>query len=332
VQVSKECEKLLMAVPRPGNWVPDEYDVGIKDIMVDWNEAKAADVGIVGIPFDTAVMGRRGCRFGPEGVRSALVYSNVYEPGLDMDLSKGFVLTDFGNIDVMHTDVLKTHERVEKVMTEIFKTGVTPVIIGGDHSLAYPDIKSLINVVDGDIGVINIDGHMDVRISHHGEISSGTPFRRLLEQPERPLNPKHFVEIGINGWLNSRFYRDYCREKGIRIISARETHQRGIEQVVEEALSIVTNGTKAFFLTVDIDGLDISVAPGTNAPNPGGLTAYQALEAVWTIGQHPLCRAMDLLEVAPPLDVGNLTSLMGAALILNFLGATKKRRESAKKR
>jgi formimidoylglutamase len=332
VQVSKECEKLLMAVPRPGNWVPDEYDVGVKDIMVDWKEAKAADAGIVGIPFDTAVMGRRGCRFGPEGVRSALVYSNVYEPGLDMDLSKGFALTDFGNIDVMHTDVLKTHERVEKVVTEIFKTGVTPVIIGGDHSLAYPDIKSLINVVDGDIGVINIDGHMDVRISHHGEISSGTPFRRLLEQPERPLKPKHFVEIGINGWLNSRFYRDYCREQGIRIISARETHQRGIEQVVEEALSIVTNGTKAFFLTVDIDGLDISVAPGTNAPNPGGLTAYQALEAVWTIGQHPLCRAMDLLEVAPPLDLGNLTSLMGAALILNFLGATKKRKESAKKR
>ena len=332
MQVSKECEKLLMAVPRPGNWVPDEYDVGIKDIMVDWKEAKAADVGIVGIPFDTAVMGRRGCRIGPDGVRSALVYSNVYEPGLDMDLSKGFVLTDFGNVDVMHTDVLKTHERVEKVVTEIFKTGVTPVIIGGDHSLAYPDIKSLINVVDGDIGVINIDGHMDVRISHHGEISSGTPFRRLLEQPERPLKPKHFVEIGINGWLNSRFYRDYCREKGIRIISARETHQRGIEQVVEEALSIVTNGTKAFFLTVDIDGLDISVAPGTNAPNPGGLTAYQALEAVWTIGQHPLCRAMDLLEVAPPLDLGTLTSLMGAALILNFLGATKKRKESAKKR
>jgi formimidoylglutamase len=332
VQISKEAEKLLLAVPRPGNWVPDEYDVGVKDIMVDWKETRSADAGIVGIPFDTAVMGRRGCRFGPEGVRSALVFSNVYEPGLDMDLSKGFVLTDFGNIDVIHTDVLKTHERVEKVVTEIFKTGVTPAIIGGDHSLAYPDIKSLINVVDGDVGVINIDGHMDVRISHHGEISSGTPFRRLLEQKEKPLKPKHFVEIGINGWLNSGFYRQYCRDQGIRIIPAREVHQRGIVEVVQEALGIVANGTKAIFLTVDIDGLDISVAPGTNAPNPGGLTAYQALEAVWLIGQHPLCRAMDLLEVAPPLDMGNLTSLMGAALVLHFLGATKKRKESSKKR
>ena len=332
MQISKESEKLLLAVPRPATWVPDEYDVGIKDIMVDWKDAPTADVGIVGIPFDTAVMGRRGCRFGPEGVRNALVFSNVYEPGLDMDLSKGFVLTDFGNIDVMHTDVLKTHARAEQVLTEIFKTGVTPVIIGGDHSLAYPDIRSLMNVVDGNIGVINIDGHMDVRISHHGEVSSGTPFRRLLEAPEKPLLGKNFVEIGINGWLNSGFYREYCRKQGIRIIPAREVHQRGIEEVVKEALTIASNGTKAFFLTVDIDGLDISVAPGTNAPNAGGLTAYQALEAVWRIGQHPLCRGMDLMEVAPPLDVGNLTSLMGASLILHFLGATKKRKDNQKKR
>lgn len=331
MKLSKETEKLLMAVPKPGNWVPDKYDVGLKDIMVDWKEADSADVGLVGVPFDTAVMGRRGCRFGPEGVRSALVFSNVYEPGLDVDLSTGFSLTDFGNVDVLHTEVLGTHERIEKVVTDIYGTGVIPVIIGGDHSIAYPDIKSLINNVDGNIGVINIDGHMDVRISHHGEVSSGTPFRRLMEEPKRPLLPKNFVEIGINGWLNSGFYREYCRKQGIRIIPAREIHQRGIEDVVEEALNIVTDGAKAIFLSLDIDGLDISVAPGTNAPNPGGLTAYQALEAVWQIGQHPLCRGFDLLEVAPPLDFGSLTSLMGAALILNFMGAVKKRKETAGK-
>ena len=330
MKFSKETEKLLIEVPRPANWVPDEYDVGMRDIMVDWNEAENIDVGIIGIPFDTAVMGRRGCRFGPEGVRSALVFSNVYEPGIDVDLSTGLKVTDFGNIDVLQTDVLKTHERIEHVLTEIYKLGVIPAVIGGDHSTTYPIVKSLINNTDGNVGLIMIDGHLDVRISHHGEVSSGTPFRRLLEEPERPILPKNFVEIGINGWLNSRFYMDYCREKGVTVIPARETHRRGIDDVVLQALEIAGDGTEAIYLSVDIDGLDSSIAPGTCAPNPGGLTAYEALEAVWQIGKHPLSRGIDVQEVAPPLDVGGITSIMGASLIMQYLGATKKRLENEK--
>ena len=102
----QEIEKLLLDVPTPTNWVPDEYDVGLRDIMVDWKVTDSADIGIVGIPFDTAVMGRRGCRFGPESVRSSLVFSNVYDPSIDVDLSTGLRVTDFGNIDVLQTDVL----------------------------------------------------------------------------------------------------------------------------------------------------------------------------------------------------------------------------------
>jgi len=325
MHLSPPAAALLIDVARPSNWVPDEYDVGLADVMVDWRTAERADVGLVGIPFDTAVMGRRGCRFGPQGVRSALVFSNVYDPGVDVDLSTGFSLADFGDIDVLQTDVLGTHERIELVVTEIYKLGLIPVIIGGDHSISYPTVKSLINVTPGKVGVIMIDGHLDVRISHHGEVSSGTPFRRLMEEPDNPVRPENLVEIGINGWLNSRFYRDYCREKGVRVIPAREVHQRGIEEVVEEALEKAAEGTEAIFLSIDIDGLDLSVAPGTCAPNPGGLTAYQALEAVWRIGRHPKVRGLDVVEVAPPLDQGGITSMMAAALIMNFFGATKKR-------
>ena len=295
--------------------------------MVDWRDADKADIGIVGIPFDTAVMGRRGCRFGPESVRNALVFSNVYEPGLDVDMSENFAVTDFGNIDVLHTDVLKTHERVEAVITEIYKTGVTPVIIGGDHSLAYPDIKALMNTVPGKVGVIMMDSHLDVRHSHHGEVSSGTPFRRLMEDSGKALDPANFVEIGINGWLNSRYYMDYCRDMGVRVMTSREIHQRGIVDSITEALEIVSRDADAIFLSIDIDGLEHSAAPGTCAPSPGALTAYEALEAVWMIGQHPLAKGIDLLEVAPSLDVQNLTSIMASALLMNYLGAQKKRKD-----
>ncbi len=325
MKLSSESENLLLPVPEPVNWTPDEYDVGLKDIMVNWKEADRADIGLIGVPFDTAVMGRRGCRFGPESIRSSLVFSNVYEPGIDVDLSQDFTVTDFGNIDVLQTEVLGTHERIEKVVTEVYQNGVTPIILGGDHSITYPNAKALMNSVKGNIGVIMIDGHLDVRHSHHGEVSSGTPFRRLLEEPDNPLKPENFVEIGINGWLNSRYYMDYCRDIGVRVMPAREVHKRGIEAAVSEALERASHNTDAIFLSIDIDGLDIGAAPGTCAPNPGGLTSYQALEAVWMIGQHRLSRGFDLLEVAPCLDNQNLTSIMSAALVMHYMGATKKR-------
>ncbi len=323
MKLGKEVESWLLNAPAPGSFVPDEFDVSLADIMVDWRGAETADIGILGVPFDTAVSGRRGCKDGPNSVRNALVFSDVYEPGLDVDLSTGFTVTDFGNVDVLFTDVLGTHARVEAIVTAIVKAGVTPIIIGGDHSIGYPDIKGLMNNVQGKVGVINIDGHLDVRHSHHGEVSSGTPFRRLIEDEETPLDPRNFVEFGINTWLNSRYYRDYCRDMGIRVIPAREIHLGGIIPAIEEALEIAGNGTEAIFLTFDIDAIDLAHVPGTNAPNAGGLSSFQALEAVWRIGSHPKCRGMDMVEVAPSLDAGNVSSIMGAALVMHFMGATK---------
>lgn len=323
MKITGTAEKLLIDVSKPSNWVPDEYDVGLSDIMVDWREAESVDIGIVGVPFDTAVMGRRGCRFGPQSVRNSLVFSNVYDPSIDVDLSTGISVTDFGNIDVLQTDVLGTHERIEHVMTAILGLDVTPVIIGGDHSITYPNVKSLINNTEGNVGVIMIDGHLDVRHSHHGEVSSGTPFRRIMEEPDKPVLPKNLVEVGINGWLNSRYYMDYCREMGVTVIPARQVHRRGVDDVITQALELAADGTEAIFLSIDIDGLDLSVAPGTCAPNPGGLTAYQGLEMVWQIGQHPKARGLDVLEIAPSLDCEGITSMMGAALIMHYMGATK---------
>lgn len=330
MKLSKEVEKLLLPPAQVGKFIPDQYDIEMADLIKPWKELDHADVGLVGIPFDTAVMIRRGCRFGPDGIRNALNMSTNYEPGVNVDLSTGITITDFGNVDVLLTDVLGTHARVEKVVTELFKLGVTPVILGGDHSLAFPDIKALCNATKGKVGVIMIDGHLDLRVSHHGEISSGTPFRRMLEEiPGQPVSPKNFVEVGINGWHNNAFYKKYADDMGIRVISGREVHKRGIDDVLAEAIERATDGVDALFLSFDIDGLDMAAAPGTCAPNPGGLTAFQGLEAVWQICKHPLCRGIDIVEVAPPLDVLGLTSFMGAALAMQAIGATKERLTAA---
>ncbi len=326
MKLSLDAQKYLFDAKGIGTLCPDDADIKLAEIMKDWRTMDKVDVGIIGTPFDTSVMYRPGCRFGPESIRSnGLIFSNIYEPGLDCDLN-GLQIADFGNIDVVYTDVLETHRRVELVLSEIIKAGVTPLVLGGDHGTTYPHVKSLLNNLEGNVGVIMFDGHLDVRTDHHGMISSGTPFRRLMEEPERnPLNPKNLVEIGINGWLASKKYGDFCKEQGITVIPAREVHKRSIEDVVKQALEIAGDGTEAIWISFDIDGLDLAYAPGTCAPNPGGLTAYQALEAIWMIGQHPLCRGMDLLEVSPPWDIQNLTSITAGALAMQFIGATKKR-------
>lgn len=304
--------------------VADEYDTNVGEIITDARDAAEADVGIVGIPFDTAcVAGPRGSRLGPKAVRDELTHGTCYNPGLDVDISRGIDVVDYGDVDVDQTDVLAAHGRVEQALTAITADGVVPVSIGGDHSLTYPTAKAMMNAVDGDVGVINIDAHHDVRHSHGGELSSGTPFRRLLEDDADQLAGENFVELGLSGWHNSKYYVDWVRDIGAEVVTARDVHQDGTEHAVERALDAATDGTAAVFVSVDIDVLDAGSAPGTCAPSPGGLHTHQLLELVYQLGRHDLIRGFDLHEVAPPLDADGVTAKAGAAVVTQFLGARR---------
>lgn len=320
-----EVDELLSPYRGYSVAIDDEYEVNMGEAMGLYPAADAADVGLVGIPFDTAcVAGPRGSRYGPSGVRESLTHGTCYNPELDVDLTAGIDMVDFGDVSPRFTDVLETHDRVERALTAITEAGVVPMSVGGDHSLSYPTAKAMMNAVDGPVGVINVDAHHDVRHSHGGELSSGTPFRRLLEDDAGQLAGENFVELGLSGWHNSRYYVDWVRDIGAEIITAREVHREGIDPAVERALAAATDGTEAVFLSVDIDVLDASVAPGTSAPSPGGLQAHQLLELVYQLGRHPAVRGADLMEVAPPLDgAGDPTSMVGAAVVTQFFGARK---------
>ena len=119
MRLSAAAQKLLFAASTPGAFTPDEFTLSIADVLKPWQEIDRADIGIVGVPFDTSVMARPGCRFGPNGIRNALALSSTYEVGLDVDVADGITITDFGNVDCVHTDVRETHRRIELVVTEI---------------------------------------------------------------------------------------------------------------------------------------------------------------------------------------------------------------------
>lgn len=304
--------------------IEDEYDVNVGEVIRDAHEADRADVGLVGIPFDTGcVAGSRGSRFGPSGVRDALTHGTCYNPEIDVDISDGIDIVDFGDVRVTHTDILETHDRTERVFTALTDQGVFPIGVGGDHSLTYPTAKGLMNATDGDVGVINVDAHHDVRHSHGGELSSGTPFRRLLEDGSDQLAAENFVELGLSGWHNSRYYIDWIREQGGHIITARDVHRDGVDAAVERAIDAATDGTAAVFLSIDIDVLDSAAAPGTTAPSPGGLHNHQLLEIAYQLGRHERVRGADLMEVAPPLETSGITALVAGAVVTQLFGARK---------
>jgi agmatinase len=304
--------------------VEDEYDTNVGEIITDAREASAADVGLVGIPFDTAcVAGPRGSRAGPDGVREEVTYGTCYNPEIDVDISEGIDVVDYGDVDVVQTEVPESHARVERVLTAVTESGVVPFSVGGDHSLTYPTAKAMMNAVDGQVGVINVDAHHDVRHSHGGELSSGTPFRRLLEDDSGQLDGENFVELGLSGWHNSKYYLDWVHDIGAEVVTARDVHRDGVDAAVERALEAATDGTEAVFLSVDIDVLDVGSSAGTCAPSPGGLLPWQLLELVFQIGRHDLVRGGDLMEVAPPLDSTGATTAIGAAVATQFIGARK---------
>ncbi|MFB6270031.1 MAG: agmatinase family protein [Halobacterium sp.] len=319
---------LLSPYPGYSIGVEDEYDTNVGEIITDAREAESADVGLVGIPFDTAcVAGPRGSRLGPEGVRDDITYGTCYNPEIDVDISEGIDVVDYGDVDVVHTEVPETHDRVERVLTAVTESGVVPFSIGGDHSLTYPTAKAMMNAVDGQVGVINVDAHHDVRHSHGGELSSGTPFRRLLEDDSGQLDGENFVELGLSGWHNSKYYLDWVHDIGAEVITARDVHKKGVDIAVDRALEAATDGTEAVFVSVDIDVLDAGAAEGTCAPSPGGLQPWQLLELVYQLGREESVRGGDLMEVAPPLDQTGATTAVGAAVATQFIGARKEASE-----
>lgn len=316
---SKSSEYLIPAA-RLSHPVPDEYDDPVAALILPAAEVDDPLASLLGIPFDTTTLGRRGSRFGPAAVRTALAGLLCYDPGFDVDLSRARRVADLGDVDVVQTDVDETWTRVSDVVARL-PARLPLVAIGGDHGLTYPLLRGLGRSHEGRLGVISIDAHYDVRISQQGEVSAGVPFRYVLEQLPELVRGPNLVEIGIGGWRNTHRYAKYLEGQRARVIPARELHRGDLDVLAAEALERAADGTSGIWLSVDIDGIDAAYAPGTGTPAIGGLTPFQLLEIVWAFGSHPKALGLDVMEVAPAYDHGSATAGLAATAILTFLAA-----------
>ncbi|SEG78250.1 agmatinase family protein [Bosea lathyri] len=285
-----------------------------------WDGTLDLDCAIVGVPYDGASVVRSGSRHGPDAVRQGLMYFTTYS-SRDRRTMTDFRAADIGDVEVVLTDMDGTFKRITDTVRTLVSKKIVPVMIGGDHSIAFPNLRGVMEAMGPGkkLGVIHFDAHHDLRKAHLGAESSGVPFRKALEMPGTLLSGPNLVQIGMAEFTNSPALDDYAKEMGVTVISGLEVRERGIAAVVDQALRIAGDGTDAIYLSVDIDVLDLSQAPGTAAPNPFGLPAHDVQFALRKIGASGLLAGADLVEISPPFDPRNMTGSTGASLILSLL-------------
>ena len=276
--------------------------------------AEGLDIALVGIPWDGGTTNRAGARHGPREIRSqsSLMRRVHHVSGTEpFSLAK---VADVGDVSVNPINLLDGLKRIEDGIAAIVAAGALPLIAGGDHLTTLPVLRAVAK--NRPVGMIHFDAHSDTNDKYFGDnpYTHGTPFRRAIE--EGLLDPKRVVQIGIRGSIYEPGEHDWARERGVRVIYMEDCVRRGVADVMAEARAIAGSG--ATYVTFDIDCIDPSMAPGTGTPEVGGFTTREAQQMLRLLDGVNIVGA-DVVEVAPPFDLGNLTALAGATMMFELL-------------
>jgi agmatinase len=289
----------------------------------------SADIVIVGAPFDGGTSFRAGARFGPQALRAACYLEHDgSRPSLALrvDGLKDLVVVDAGDVEMYSGDAARSCADLEIVIEKIAHTGAIPLVLGGDHTITWPDVTGVARARGwGKIGVIHFDAHADTGdITFGSLIGHGQPMRRLIESGA--VRGDRFLQIGLRGYWPEPETLGWMAEQGMRSYEMTEIVSRGFVECLTEACEIAMDECDGIFLSVDIDVCDPGHAPGTGTPEPGGLSARELLDAVRRICYELPVVGMDIVEVSPPFDHADITALLGNRVVLEALSAIARRR------
>ncbi len=308
----------------------DQTDLRLRHLLRPY-EGQPVSVGLLGVPSDQGVLqggGRPGANQGPSAIRQQLKqYGTAYHFDRKADLSR-LAIADFGDL-IPSEQCEETHQRLSEAVGEIFKLGALPIVLGGGHDLTFGGVRALANATRGGVGGIALDAHFDVREVKAGVITSGTPFRNILDQIPS-VKGEHFVEIGVNGLVNAKVYYDYLISKKVSLFSLAKTHQVGMDAVLEKAFHVAGQDTDKIFVSIDLDAVAQAFAPGVSAPSPEGLTPEEVGLAAYRAGLHPKVAYLDIMEMNPSFDQDGRTARLAAAIVLHFLSGLAQRPDQAR--
>jgi agmatinase len=285
-------------------------------------ELAGVDVAIVGAPMDDLVTDRPGTRLGPRAIRAVGLEQGPHlEAGIDA--FETLRVVDYGDAPVTPADPAASHAAIERTVGEVLAAGGVPIVLGGDHSIAEPDVRACARA-HGPVGLIHFDTHTDTARELYGvEINHGTPMYRLVE--EGSVDPKRYVQIGLRGYWPGEEEFAWQAKHGITALFMHDVRDLGIREVVGRAVGIAGDGP--VFLTVDVDVLDPAFAPGTGTPEPGGMTSAELLWAVREVSRRLQLVGADVVEVAPTaVGSADITALVADRLVREILTGIALRR------
>jgi len=278
-------------------------------------ELAGADVVIVGAPTDDLVSDRPGARFGPRAIRAAGAPPGSHLEA-KVDAFSRLKVVDYGDAPVLPADPERSHEAIERTVGEVLSARAVPIVLGGDHGIAEPDIRACARLY-GPVGLVHFDAHADTGKQVFGvEVSHGTPMYRLVEAGH--VDPSRYVQIGLRGYWPGEEEFAWQAERGITSLFMHDVRELGIREVVGRALGVAGDGP--VFLSVDIDVLDPAFAPGTGTPEPGGMTTADLLWACREIAASLQVVGSEVVEVIPT-EVGSadITALAAERIVREII-------------
>lgn len=316
---------------------PDVSFLGVPAASLeDPSGLTGAGAAVVGAPFDGGTSHRPGCRFGPAAIRATdYLPHDGHRPhlGLGVDPLEELGVVDVGDVLMLPGEIEASLERLRQTVEQVVRAGALPVVLGGDHTIALPDVSAVAAVVgQGRVSVIHFDAHADTAETQFGSLyGHGTPMRRLIESGA--VRGDRFVQIGLRGYWPDPATLAWMAERNMRSYDMAEISRRGLDACLDEAFALAVDDCDGVFLSVDVDVVDPGSAPGTGTPEPGGLTPRQLLDAVRRVGMELPLSGMDLVEVAPPYDHAEVTAYLANRAVLEALSgvAWRRRPEEARR-
>ena len=283
------------------------------------------DVAIMGAPIDLSI-GQRGTGYGPQAVRTGEIIGSwgdlvsvAHPVAGEVDFTKVLKVVDYGDapVDIMSNErtILPVHQMVK----EIAEAGAVPVIVGGDHSLMYPDVVAVTDVHGkGEVAVVHFDAHFDglpLLFGHY--LTHGAPVRRLID--EGHVEGRHFIQIGLNSAKPGLKDVEWMRENQVRYHFMAEIDRDGWPAVMERALAEALDGPSKIFISIDTDVLDPAWAPGMGTPEPGGMSPRELFPMLRALGIQNEVVGVELVEVNPIADPTYRTKQVAVRILREVL-------------
>jgi agmatinase len=272
------------------------------------------DFAVVGVPWDGATSYRTGQRLGPDAIRKVSVTLRPYNLAQRIGIFEHCSGVDYGDISVIPGYIADTYDKIEAELCPLVEADVIPIVMGGDHSITLPELRAIAKT-HGPVALIHFDSHTDTNDQYFGKpYYHGSPFRRAVE--ENIVLPESSIQVGMRGSVYSKDAYDDSISLGFKVVTMSAVREMGLQRLME----IIQNrvGQKKVFVTFDIDVIDPAFAPGTGTPEVGGFTSAEAIDLVRGLRGLNFV-GFDVVEVLPDYDVAEITALLAANIVYEFL-------------